>query len=883
MLVALRLMVIALLILCATGLEVAKAVPDLTVVFAADRSDSIRNEDAGRVRNFLDEVRRQAGPAHKVGLVTFGADAILEEAPTIQPRLALASRPRTDGTNIAAAIERSLTAIPEGVAGRIVLLTDGQATAGDLGPALAAVRARAVELAVVPFGSAPAPEVMVEDVSMPAAVSVGERLPVTITLRATAESHGELRVRANGTLLLARELSLRPGRTHIDLETLTTEPGLLRVEAAIDATPDTEQGNNRAFALAFVHGPPSILYVGDPPGPLGATLSAQGLSVRRIRPSGLPASVMGFQGIAAVVLDDVPASLLAPRQMAALRDYVRMAGGGLVAIGGSRSFGIGGYAGTLLEEVLPVGMDVRHRLVIPSMAIVLVIDASGSMSGLGAEISPIDLAKETAQSAIDLLDERDLVGVVAFDQSPHWLVKPTPASQRAHIMDAVSRIRAGGGTNMYPALATAQDALHQVEAKVKHAIVLSDGMTDPGDFRRLVTGMAEERITVSTVAIGRDLDLEIMRHIAVWGRGRSYVARDSYRIPQIITAEAMLATRATVIEERFIPRVVGVPEVLGDLGPIPPLLGYLATSPKPAAEVPIVSHQQDPILATWTYGLGRAAAITTDARNRWTSEWTRWPRAARFWSQVVRWVMSRETGPLDMHVRVESDHVRIVLDARSTDGSPVVSWTAQAITTGDQGEISRVSLSQTRPGWYEAVTPLPPAGAYMVTIVAEDGGRPAGRGSLPLAVSYSPELRQIGLNRVLISHLVEAVDARVITTPAEALAPPGAPRRQHQPVWPLLAGMAVSGFVVELAVRRIPAIEYAAGQLLGMTLAFIRRTPSSREVAEDAEYAAADRWRIEDPAEAAARAASMQAAARLYVARLRRERSNENQSARSGH
>lgn len=548
MLVALRLMVIALLILCAAGLEVAKAVPDLTVVFAADRSDSIRNEDAGRVRNFLDEVRRQAGPAHKVGLVTFGADAILEEAPTIQPRLALASRPRTDGTNIAAAIERSLTAIPEGVAGRIVLLTDGQATAGDLGPALAAVRARAVELAVVPFGSAPSPEVMVEDVSMPAAVSVGERLPVTITLRATAESHGELRVRANGTLLLARELSLRPGRTHIDLETLTTEPGLLRVEAAIDATPDTEQGNNRAFALAFVHGPPSILYVGDPPGPLGATLSAQGLSVRRIRPIGLPASVMGFHGIAAVVLDDVPASLLAPRQIAALRDYVRMAGGGLVAIGGSRSFGIGGYAGTLLEEVLPVSMDVRHRLVIPSMAIVLVIDASGSMSGLGAEISPIDLAKETAQSAIDLLDERDLVGVVAFDQSPHWLVKPTSASQRAHIMDAVSRIRAGGGTNMYPALATAQDALHQVEAKVKHVIVLSDGMTDPGDFRRLVTGMAEERITVSTVAIGRDLDLEIMRHIAAWGRGRSYVARESYNIPQIITAEAMLATRATVIE-----------------------------------------------------------------------------------------------------------------------------------------------------------------------------------------------------------------------------------------------------------------------------------------------------------------------------------------------
>ncbi|MBI3998078.1 MAG: VWA domain-containing protein [Armatimonadetes bacterium] len=875
LLVMLRMVVIGLLVLGAAGLEVTRAAPDLAVVFAADRSDSMGPDGARLLRGFLDEVRARTGPAHRVGLVTFGAEAALEESLTSQPRLALVTRPRSDGTNIARAIERSLAALPEGRGGRIVLLTDGQATAGNLDAALAAVRSRGIELTVVPVASPPGPEVMVEDVSMPAVVSIGERLPVTVTLRATAAAEGHLRVRANGVLLLGREVTLRPGRTYVDLEPVAIQPGLLRVEASIEATPDGEAGNNRAFALAFVQGRPFVLYVGTPPAPLAQALEVQGLVVRRVQPTELPSSPAAYQGTAAVVLDDVPAYLLSPQQQAALRDYVRLGGGGLVAVGGSRSFGIGGYAGTPLEDALPVSMDVRHRLAIPSMAIVLVLDASGSMGSFGTELAKVELAKETAQSVIDLLGERDLVGVIAFDQVPRWLVPLTPAAQRARILEAVSRIKAGGGTNLYPALVAARDALRRAEAKVKHVIVLSDGQTDPGDFRGLAGTMAEDRMTISTVAIGRDADVEIMRNIAGWGRGRAYIARDLYSIPQILTAEAMLATRAYVIEERFTPRIVGAPAILGDLEALPPLRGYLATAPKPAAEVALQSHQEDPILASWTFGLGRAAAVTTDARLRWTAEWTGWSQAARFWSQVVRWTMSRQTGPLDAYVDADPEQVRIVLDARAADGSPIVAWDARATVVGESGEAGRLVLEQTRPGWYEATTPLPPAGAYMVTVVAVEGGQVVGRAALPLAVPYSPELRQVGLNRALISHLIEAAGARVIATPAEALAPPSAPERRPLATWPLLGAGALAAFVAEVALRRIPAIEYHLGRLAAGAMAFVRRAPPPQELAEDAEYAAADRWRIGDAAEAAARAASMEAAARLYIARLRRQRSDE--------
>jgi hypothetical protein len=332
----------------------------------------------------------------------------------------------------------------------------------------------------------------------------------------------------------------------------------------------------------------------------------------------------------------------------------------------------------------------------------------------------------------------------------------------------------------------------------------------------------------------------------------------------------MLATRAYVVEERFVPRLAGGPAVLTDLGPIPALRGYLAVAPKPAAEVALLSHQDDPIVALWTYGLGRAVAITTDARYRWTAEWANWARAARFWSQPVRWAMSREGQTIDAHADIVGGQVRIVVDARDADGSPLITWQARGSIVGGGGEAASVALVQTRAGWYEATVPLPQAGAYMVRVAASDGGRTVGRAALPLAVPYSPELRAVGLNRVVISQLIEAGGAKVITTPEEALAPPAAPTRRSRPVWPLFSALALAGFVAEVAIRRIPAIEYHLGRLAAAAAAFIRRAPSQAEQREDAEYEAADRWRIEEPSEAAARAASMEAAARLYIARLRR-------------
>ncbi len=67
-------------------------------------------------------------------------------------------------------------------------------------------------------------------------------------------------------------------------------------------------------------------------------------------------------------------------------------------------------------------MDLRGKSVSASLALILVVDVSGSMGG----------GPSTNQN--------------------HWTVPPTFASDLAPIEEAIGRVQPGGGTEIYPAL-----------------------------------------------------------------------------------------------------------------------------------------------------------------------------------------------------------------------------------------------------------------------------------------------------------------------------------------------------------------------------------------------------------------------------------------------
>ncbi len=864
----LRVVVVGFLLLALAGLEITRGGRDLAVVFTLDLSNSVSTAERQRALNLARAAAATRHQGDRFALVTFGAAPIVAEGLSETPRLAPAARPSAQRTDIGAAIRTALGLLPPSGARRIVLMTDGQDTAGGAAEAAALAAAGGVEIGIVPLGQVGAADARVDALQAPAEVQVGERFEVRIWAEASEAAAGTLRLLLAGREVWRSPVRLSAGRTLLRVPQQAGRTGALTYEARLDVTPDDLPDNNRGFAVVQVAGAPTVLYAARENGPLPRWLRAQGLTVREIPPEALPAEATPLAGFTAVVLDDVPATILSPAQMRALRDYVAAMGGGLVAVGGPHSFGVGGYAGTDLEAALPLSMDVRHRVAIPSVAVILVIDASGSMGSFGPEIAKVELAKEAAQSVIDLLAERDLIGVIAFDQAPHWLVRPTESRQRDRILAQVSRITAGGGTNLYPALQEAYKALQPAEAKVKHIIILSDGQTDPGDFERLVGRMARGRITVSSVAIGKDADQEIMRDLAAWGRGRYYFTHDLYTIPQIVTAEAVLATRAYLIEERFRPLLSPASPLLRGLS-LPPLRGYVATAAKPSATLHALTPQQDPLLASWQFGLGRAVAFVSDARPRWAAEWLGWPEAALFWSRLVRWTIAPPFSPLDVQAQVEGDQVRVVLDARDREGTLLTDLEARAQIIG-QSELA--PLEQTAPGRYEGFLAVDEPGGYLITVEARRLGRVVAAGRTAVAVPYSSELASPAAGLAGLSRLVEVAGARVMTSPAEILAPPASGGERHVPAWPPLTVAALGLFVAEVTLRRLPVVREMVGRGAVVLLAWLRQAPPP-PTEEDREYETADQWRPAPGEEEAS--ADMEQAARLYIARLRQQQESD--------
>ncbi|RYG62990.1 VWA domain-containing protein, partial [bacterium] len=174
----------------------------------------------------------------------------------------------------------------------------------------------------------------------------------------------------------------------------------------------------------------------------------------------LPESIRELERYDFVVVSDVPAEAVSLTQQEAIESYVRDLGGGFLFAGGEAGYGLGGWAHTTVERILPVRMDSEKQRDEPQVAMALVIDRSGSMSGL-----PLEMAKAAARATADTLSGEDLLEVIAFDSQPTRIVRMTAAKHRARIQNDIARIQPGGGTEIFGALDAAYQSLTVARAR----------------------------------------------------------------------------------------------------------------------------------------------------------------------------------------------------------------------------------------------------------------------------------------------------------------------------------------------------------------------------------------------------------------------------------
>ncbi len=303
---------------------------------------------------------------------------------------------------------------------------------------------------------------------------------------ATRTRRAALSLFRNGEFLGSQIVRFAAGKNVFSYRQSLDNSGIHVYQAAIEVDGDTIEDNNRAVGTVVVRGRPQVLLAEKDrthAQSLAAALRSQNIDVTVVEPAGIPKDMAGLQKYDGVVLSNVSSLKLTRPQMAQIRDYVRDHGGGLMMLGGEESFGLGGYYRTPIEEALPVTMEVKQKVEIPSLAVVLSIDRSGSMAmSTDEKVTKLDLAKEAAHLVVDLLDERNEVGVMSWDTEFIWDAPVRSAKDKPAIHHAIATIKAGGGTDGYPALKESYAILFDRPALLKHVIFLSDGQMTRGDF-----------------------------------------------------------------------------------------------------------------------------------------------------------------------------------------------------------------------------------------------------------------------------------------------------------------------------------------------------------------------------------------------------------------
>ena len=808
---ALRVAAIAALVVAAAKPTWHQRSEDLSVVYAVDVSRSVSPAFVAAALEWIERFQQEARPGHS-RIVAFADRPVIlgstEEVRSLQvtdgdARGASLAR---DATDLEQALDASLLALDGTRVKRVVLLSDGNETDGDVWRVLPRLQQAGVRVYPQPAAPRDPSDIWIEGIDLPEDLQARQPAKVTVRVFSPAGGPAEVVLRRGARVLGTRQVTLQPGLNPVQFPLRVSAPGVSTLSAQVTAANDTVAANNRIERAFWVRAQPRVLYVEGAAGSasyLAKALQAEGFDVELGRAAELPGSPGELRRYDAVILSDIAAKALRAAQMQAVEAYVRDLGGGLLFAGGENTYGEDGYAGSAIERILPVQFEAQDKR--KDLALVIAIDRSYSMKG-----RKMEYAKEAARAALDLLEEQHRFAVVAFDSQPYISVPMQQVRSKRRAEDQISRIQASGQTNIYPALGVVYRMLQQVESKAKHVILLSDGDTHPADFERLVGRMKGAGIVVSTVTIGEGGDPQLMQNIAAWGAGRSYLAASAEAIPQIFIDETRKAVRENLVEQHI--KVVPSRQLAAfsglDFGRAPALRGHVATRARDTAEVGLTTDKGAPLFARWQYGLGKTAMFASDVKNRWAADWLQWDGYGKFWAQLTREIMRRESREaLDLRMSRQDGGVLISLDVLDEAGrfrnglKPRV-----RVAEGDRAETS-VLLEQSGPGSYRAYLPHDPAKSVRAQLQSGGGISSAlalRAGVQILEATFAAELRSLPPNMQLLEALAAQTGGKIAPAIEDISASHGDASDRAHMLWPWLVALALAFYLADIFVRRAP-------------------------------------------------------------------------------
>ncbi|MCB1257467.1 MAG: VWA domain-containing protein [Microthrixaceae bacterium] len=725
----------------------------VATVFVLDVSDSMAGGRAKAVEAVRQAIK-EMHPGAAAGVVAVGADARVDA--TVAEELSWQnSDVRVDGSasDLAAGVRVAGAMVPSEYARRVVLVSDGRPTTGDLQAEIVRLRRSGVRLDVMPIDSAMGADVLVNSVEVPDRARPGESITLRVQLWASEAQRATVVLKRDDVEVDRRLVDLDAGDNTVEFTQPSGQPGTVRWSASVAGPANGIVENDLGRASTRIEGRAELLLIEGAPGEAAAMselFSSFGASVTVVSPESL-SDLSGLANYDAMVLVDVPLSSMSNAQVDAIVTATRDLGTGLVTIGGTSSYGAGEYLGSKLEDVLPVTSEVRDPKRRSKVAQVFAVDVSGSMgachcaegsngnnSRLGGGVEKTDIARNAATRAIEGIDPTDELGVLALDDRFRWIRDLSPVGNGSKAKREMGEIKnTDRSTNLEPGFSESAKKLRESDASIRHIILFTDGFAETSSLNRLKSEAAELResgITVSVMGTGEGAAREL-RAIADAGGGRYYPGRDLNALPNLLLQETKVVSRQLIVEGDFVPERTSSAPMVAGLDTAPPIGGYIATTAKPTAVTHmVVGEEKDPLLASWQVGLGKVVSWTSDAGGRWAGGWISWAGAPTFWADVLRSVYKEPMGSVQVRFEGAEGKVTASFDEPVPDGAEV-----NAVVVSPSGTSTSVRLRRLDDTNFEGAFESGRAGSYAVGVTASQGSKTLSAVSGVAELGYSME------------------------------------------------------------------------------------------------------------------------------------------------
>ena len=346
-------------------------------------------------------------------------------------------------------------------------------------------------------------------------------------------------------------------------------------------------------------------------------------------------------------------------------------------------------------------------------------------------------------------------------------------------------------------------ALASTDAKIKHVLLLTDGIAE-SNYGDLIAQMRASGITISTVAVGLDANPNLV-DVANAGGGRSYRVTSIDEVPRIFLQETIIAAGRDIVEQPIEPQLGLSSPIIRSLGGLPPLYGYNGTEVREAARTLLLTPDGKPLLAQWQYGLGRVVAWTSDTQGRWARDWIAWDRFPQFAGGLADLLLPpRESGLLELRATAAGPRAFLELIAQDEQGRPLNNLAIAGRAVDPQNQGIAVQFQQIGPGRYRAVADTPSPGVYLVQVAASDAeGRQIGVAVTGIVVSYSLEYSAQRENLPLLTEVANISRGRINPSPETAFASPNQDVGSVREIGFPLLWLALILWPLDIATRRV--------------------------------------------------------------------------------